>query len=207
MGENDINDKAKSSSELTDEEVKPEAVEEAEGKGVAEREKKKAKETVASLKKALDEERAKAQDYLANWQRSQADFINYKRRTEQEREEILRFSNAALILSLLPVIDDLERALENVPEKLVGEGWVDGIELILRKLKAILEGQGLSEIKAVGEPFDPNLHDALIQVEGEEGKVIEEVQKGYKFCDRCLRPAMVKVGRGKGGPEPVEKQE
>lgn len=207
MGENDASNKRQPSDGLSGEDEKEEMVEIVEDEGVAEREKKKGRETVASLKKALDEEKAKAQDYLTNWQRSQADFTNYKRRTEQEREEVVKFSNAALVLGLLPVIDDLERALENVPDKLVGMAWVDGIEFIHRKLKAILEGQGLSEIKAVGEPFDPNLHDALIQVDGEEGKVIEEVQKGYMFCDRVLRPAMVKVGKGRGSSEPVGKQE
>jgi len=157
----------------------------------------KGKETLASLKKALAEETAKSQDYLSNWQRTQADFINYKRRTEQERSEVGRLANAALVLSLLPVLDDLERALDNVSEKLRGMTWVDGVELIYRKLKATLEGQGLSEIKAVGETFDPNYHEAVLEIDGEEGKVIEEIQKGYKLYDRVLRPTMVKVGRGK----------
>ena len=157
----------------------------------------KPKETAASLKKALEEERAKTADYLSNWQRSQADFVNYKRRIEQEREEVVKFANATLVLNLLPVLDDLERALENVSGKLAGMTWVEGIELIYRKLKAILEAGGLSEIKAVGEVFDPNLHEAVMEVEGEEGKVIEELQKGYKLNDRVLRPTMVKVGSGK----------
>ena len=87
-------------------------------------------EDVDSLKQALAEEKAKADDYLANWQRTQADFINFKRRTEQERNETVRFANEMLMLTLLPVLDDLERALENVSEKLAGITWVDGIELI-----------------------------------------------------------------------------
>jgi molecular chaperone GrpE len=165
----------------------------------------KTKETLASLKKALEEEKVKTGDYLANWQRSQADFINYKRRTEQEREEVVKFANATLMLSLLPVLDDLERALENVSDKLAGMTWVEGVELIYRKLRAILEASGLSEIKAVGETFDPNLHEAVMEVEGDEGKVVEELQKGYKLHDRVLRPTMVKVGRGRGQkPAPEE---
>jgi molecular chaperone GrpE len=207
MGENDASKKRQPSDELPGEDEKEGMVEAVEEEEVAEREKKKGRETVASLKKALDEERAKAQDYLTNWQRSQADFINYKRRTGQEREEMIKLSNAVLVLSLLPVLDDLERALGNVSEGLAGVTWVDGIGLIYRKLKSVLEGHGLSEIKAVGEPFDPNLHDALIQVEGDEGRVIEEVHKGYMFCDRVLRPAMVKVGKGRDSSEPVGKQE
>jgi molecular chaperone GrpE len=164
-----------------------------------ETQKAKGKETIVSLKKALAEETAKAEDYLSNWQRTQADFINYKRRTEQDRGEFAKLANAALMLSLLPILDDLERALDNVSDKLRGMTWVDGIELIYRKFKATLEGQGLSEIKAVGETFDPNYHEAVMEVDGEEGKVIEEIQKGYRMNDRVLRPAMVKVGRGAGG--------
>lgn len=155
------------------------------------------KKDVASLEKAFAEEKEKAESYLANWQRAQADFINFKRRIEQERNETVRFANATLMLTMLPVLDDLERALENVSEKLSGLTWVDGIALIYRKLQAILEGHGLSEIKALGEPFDPNLHEAVLYGEGEEGKVIEELQKGYKLHDRVLRPTMVKVGKAK----------
>jgi len=151
---------------------------------------------MASPQKARAEERAKANDYLANWQRSQADFLNYKKRTEQERYETAKHANATLILALLPVLDDLERALENVPEELVESNWVDGIELISRKLKSILEGHGLSEIKAIGEPFDPNLHEAMLYSDGEEEMVVEEVQKGYRLHDQLLRPTKVSVGKG-----------
>ncbi len=151
---------------------------------------------VASLQKALAEEQAKANGYLANWQRSQADFLNYKKRTEQERYETAKHANGTLILALLPVLDDLERALENVPEKLAKSNWVDGIELISRKFKSILEGHGLSEIKAIGEPFDPNLHEAMLYSEGEEEMVVEEMQKGYRLHDQVLRPTKVSVGKG-----------
>lgn len=153
-------------------------------------------EDVESLKKALAEEQARAEGYLASWQRAQADFVNFKRRTEQERNETVMLANAALMLNLLPVLDDLERALDNVSEKLRKLTWVDGIVLIYRKLKATLEGNGLSEIKALGETFDPNFHEAALYDDGEEGKVIEELQKGYMLHDRVLRPAMVKVGKG-----------
>ena len=168
---------------------------------------RKGKEDVASLKKALAEEKAKAEDYLASWQRAQADFINFKRRTEQERNETVKLASATLMLNLLPVLDDLERALENVSGKLAGLTWVDGVHLIYRKLQAILEGHGLSEIKALGEPFDPNLHEAVLHGEGEEGKVIEELQKGYKLHDRVLRPTMVKVGKKEEGEEEATAEE
>jgi molecular chaperone GrpE len=151
---------------------------------------------VVSLQKALGEERDKANGYLANWQRSQADFLNYKKRTEQDRYETAKHANAILILALLPVLDDLERALENVPEKLAKSNWVDGIELIYRKFKSILEGHGLSEIQAIGEAFDPNLHEAMLFSEGEEEMVVEEMQKGYRLHDQVLRPTKVSVGKG-----------
>ena len=151
---------------------------------------------VAALKQALAEERAKAENYLANWQRGQADFTNFKRRSEQEKREMTRSANAMLILSLLPVLDDLERALGSLPAGLAGLTWIDGIRLIYRKLQATLEGQGLSQIEAEGKPFDPNLHEAVMHGEGDEGMITQELQKGYKFLDRVIRPATVVVGKG-----------
>jgi molecular chaperone GrpE len=160
-------------------------------------------EDIEALKQALAEEKEKAEGYLANWQRAQADFINYKRRSEQEKEEIGKFANALLMLNLLPVLDDLERAFASIPPHLAKLTWVDGIRLIERKLQASLEAQGLSPIKALGEPFDPKLHEAAMHAKGKEGIVIEELQKGYKLQDRVIRPAMVVVGNG----EEEEKKE
>jgi len=153
-------------------------------------------EDVEALKKALTEAKARAESNLANWQRAQADFINYKRRSQQEMEEVSRFGNAVLMLNLLPALDDLERAFASIPDHLAKLSWVDGIRLIGRKLYANLEAQGLSPIKAVGEVFDPNLHEAAMHGKGKEGIVIEELQKGYKLHDRVIRPAMVVVGNG-----------
>jgi molecular chaperone GrpE len=153
-------------------------------------------EDLETLKKALAEANDRAEANLAGWQRAQADFINYKRRSEQERAEVSQFANSVLMLSLLPVLDDFERAFLAIPPRLEKMSWVDGIKLIERKLWANLEAQGLSPIKAVGEPFDPNLHEAVRQDKGREGIVIEEVQKGYKLHDRVLRPTMVVVGNG-----------
>lgn len=149
---------------------------------------------IESLKKALDEQKAKAEANLAGWQRAQADFINYKRRSEQEREDINKFANAILMLSLLPILDDFERAYTSLPPELAEVTWVDGVKLVERKLRATLETQGLSEIKALGEPFDPNLHEAAGQTKGKEGIVTQELQKGYKFRDRVIRPSKVMVG-------------
>jgi len=149
-----------------------------------------------SIEQALAEEKKKSEEYLASWQRAQADFINYKRRTEQERQEFNSFANANLILGLLPVIDDLERGLDAVPPKYAKHDWVEGVRLVERKFKTILEGHGVKPIKALGETFDPKFHEALRQDSGEEGLVLEEFQKGYMLHDKLLRPARVVVGNG-----------
>jgi len=153
-------------------------------------------EDIETLKKLLSEMQAKAEANLAGWQRAQADFINYKRRSEQERAELAQFANSVIVLSLLPILDDFERAFVSIPPRLEKMSWMDGIKLIERKLWASLEAQGLAPIKALGESFDPNLHEALRQDKGKEGIVIEEVQKGYKLYDRVIRPTMVVVGNG-----------
>ena len=153
-------------------------------------------EDVEALKKALEEEKAKAENYLASWQRTQADFINSRRRWEQEKEEMAKFANSTLVLSLLPVLDDLERALEHVGPEMSDHEWVEGIRLIQRKLLAALEANGVRVMEAVGQPFDPNLHEAAMHGPGESGMVVGEVQKGYFLHDRVLRPARVIVGNG-----------
>ncbi|MDD4876432.1 MAG: nucleotide exchange factor GrpE [Dehalococcoidales bacterium] len=153
-------------------------------------------EDIETLKQSLTKEKEKAENYLANWQRAQADFVNYKRRIEQEREETSKFANAMLMLNLLPVLDDLERAFTSIPLHLAQMTWIDGITLIERKLYSSLEAQGLSQIKALGEPFDPNFHEAVMHGKGKEGIVVEEMQKGYKLYDKVIRPSMVIVGNG-----------
>jgi len=152
---------------------------------------------IESRKKAFAEEETRAEKYLANWQRAQADFVNFKRRTEQERGDIVKLANAGLILNLLSVADDMERALEHVSGKAAGSKWVDGIVLIYRKFMSILEANGVSQMKALGEQFDPNMHEAAAHVEGEDGRIIDVVQKGYMLNDRVLRPARVSVGNGR----------
>jgi len=154
-------------------------------------------ENIETLKQTLAEEKEKAEKYLANWQRAQADLINYKRRSEQEKEEISKFANSVLILDLLPVLDDFERAFASLPSNSAELSWLEGIRLVERKLRASLEAQGLSRIQALGEPFDPKFHEAIRQGKGEEGIVIEEIQKGYKLHDRVIRPSKVVVGNSK----------
>jgi molecular chaperone GrpE len=158
-------------------------------------------EDIETLQQALAEERGKTEKYLTNWQRCQADFVNYKQRAEQEKGEIIEFANSMLIRNLLPIMDDLERAFASIPADLDESNWTEGIKLIYNKLKATLEAQGLTEIKAKGEPFDPRLHEAVMQQEGEEGMVIEETQKGYKFKEKVIRPSLVIIGKGEGKEE------
>jgi len=160
-------------------------------------------EDVEALKQALAEEKEKAETNLAGWQRAQADLINYKRCSDREKEELSKFANTTFILAILPVLDDLERAFAAIPSQLDKADWVDGIKLIARKLRAGLEAQGLSPIEALGQPFDPNLHEAMREDKGEEGIVIEEVERGYKLHDRVIRPSKVVVGNG----EEEEKEE
>lgn len=144
----------------------------------------------------LAQEKERAESYLASWQRAAADYQNYKRRVEQERSETAQLANVALMFNLLPLVDDMERALDSVDPHLAGLTWVDGIRLIHRKFQALLELNGVSEIAAAGQPFDPNLHEAVMFGDGEEGKVTSVVQKGYMLGSRVLRPAMVLVGNG-----------
>lgn len=152
-------------------------------------------EEVTALRRALEEAEARAESNLAGWKRAQADYQNLRRRMEQEREELVRQATAQVVLHLLPILDDLQRALEHVDAKLAGFTWIDGIHLIERKLHMVLQRLGVEEIPTEGQPFDPRIHEALMYEEGEEGMVLQELQKGYMFQGRVLRPALVKVGR------------
>ena len=152
---------------------------------------------IDNLRKELDKEKEKAKSYLANWQRSQADFANYKKHAAEEKGEIVDFAISAFILTLLPVVDDMEKALISLPPELENLNWVEGIKLIHANFKDSLQKQGLSEMNAVGTPFDPHFHNAVMQQEGQEGIVLEEIQKGYKFKNRVIRPSMVIVGEEK----------
>jgi molecular chaperone GrpE len=157
---------------------------------------------VASLIKELAEQKSKAESNLAGWQRAQADYVNFKRRTEQEKEDAIKFGNANLVLRILPVLDDFERAVASLPQQLAGDPWIEGVKHIERKLRTTLESAGLSPIKAVGEPFDPRLHEAVREEQGEQGLVLREAERGYRFLDRVIRPSKVVVGNGEKVSEP-----
>jgi molecular chaperone GrpE len=143
-----------------------------------------------------------AAEYLEALQRERASFINFKRRVEQEKADTAQYATSNLLKKLLPVMDDFDRALASIPEgERQGHKWLQGIELIARKLHTVMDGEGIEPIEALGQPFDPNLHEAVAfednSTEGEHVDTVSEVfAKGYKLKDRVLRPAMVKVSRG-----------
>ena len=153
-------------------------------------------EATMTLEQQLAAERAKAAEYLENWQRSHADFANYRRRTESERADMFAFANAALIGKLLPVVDDFDLALANVPEEERASAWVQGVTLIQRKLQTLLESEGVTPIEALGQPFDPKVHEAVAVDEDAAAPhvVVAELRKGYRLRDRVLRPTLVRVG-------------
>jgi molecular chaperone GrpE len=155
-------------------------------------------DTIAELEAKLAQAEAQAADYKDQWLRATADYKNFKRRTEIERSELIRSASADLLFKLLPVLDDFDLAVSSVPAEIAEGSWWGGTQLIAQKLRTIVEGQGLKPIEAVGADFDPNLHDAIAYEDapGQDGKVTEELRKGYKLHDRVLRPSMVKVGRG-----------
>jgi molecular chaperone GrpE len=150
-----------------------------------------------------DEQRRKSEAYLDLAQRAQADFVNYKRRTAQELEQKIRDANGGLLTQLLPVIDDLQRALANVPTELADQAWPQGISLISQKLDGILQRQGLEQIGTEGDRFDPHIHEAVAYEAHpvyDEGQVASVYRVGYRLNDRVLRPAQVVVARGSSRP-------
>lgn len=152
-------------------------------------------EKIEDLERVLEQAREQSDENLRALQRTAADFANYRRRVEEEREGLSQLSNAVLISKLLAVLDDFDRALETVPEE-THEGWVDGIRLVERKLRGVLEAEGVTQIEALGQPFDPNLHEAVVYektAEHPDNQVIGELQRGYRLRDRVLRPSLVRV--------------
>jgi len=142
--------------------------------------------------------RAQTDEYLDGWQRSRAEFANYKKRVKREKEEMRAQVTGEILTHYLGVIDDLERALKDRPVESESNAWAEGIELIFTKLKAILESEGVEPIVAEGKIFDPNFHEAVTYEENDDhrdGEVIEVIQTGYKLGDRVLRPAMVRVAK------------
>ena len=156
---------------------------------------------LAELCAELGEWRRKADESRDQYLRSVAEFTNYRRRREGERDQQALRMRMDLMRQLLPVIDDFERAAHSIPPEFADVAWVEGVVLIGRKLEAVLGIFGVEPIVAVGEPFDPRYHSALVQEESDEypeGTVLEELQKGYVVSGQVLRPTLVKVSTRSG---------
>ena len=174
--------------ETIDEEVQPE-------------EKNEAEESISSsLEERFKEEIAKAmqeaQENKDRWMRAQAEFQNYKKRTARELMESQQKGSLDALMKFLPIMDDFERAMENIPEDLQDNPWFGGISLLQGKFKKLLEEYDVEEVIPTGELFDPNLHQAIGMDESDEvesGHVTATLQKGYINGERILRPALVRV--------------
>lgn len=156
------------------------------------------------LKAELETARGQADEYLAAVQRERAEFLNYKRRTAEERERELGLAGEGLIRKVIAIADDFDRAIEARPAELAGNPWADGVAAIDRKLRALLESEGVRPIDASpGVAFDPREHEAIVNVPGTgraEGEVVEQVQRGYRLRDRVIRPALVAVAGAPADP-------
>ena len=145
----------------------------------------------------------KAEELTNDLKRVAADFANYRKRNEAERTEFAKFAKSDLISKILDVLDGFDRALATVPEELKGTSWVEGMWLLERKLRGILELEGLKPVDSIGAQFDPYQHEAVAHVPSDqpEGTVIAEHQKAYRLHEKLIRPALVTVSSGSEGKE------
>jgi molecular chaperone GrpE len=161
-----------------------------------------------ALRVELEEARAKEAEYLDGWQRARAELANARKRFQREQQQSYSNAKADVLVRLLPIIDDFERAFETLPDELQDHRWVEGINLIQCKAQGLLEQEGVTPIDAVGQQFDPLLHQAVTHEPSDEvpeGHVIGQMQCGYSLGDRVLRPSMVRVSAGPlPEPEPEE---
>jgi molecular chaperone GrpE len=159
-------------------------------------------EEIAALQRELAEAREQADEYLDGWQRARAELANYKKRVEQDQENARQMAGISHLAKLLPVLDDFERAFQTLPPELSEEPWVDGVNMVQRKLQQVIEQEGVTPIETEGQTFDPNYHEAVTyeEIDGyEEGQIIAEMQKGYKMGEWVLRPALVRVAKQSEG--------
>lgn len=149
-----------------------------------------------NLMQAWIEAQQEAKTNRDGWQRAQAEFANYKKRVTREKSDLRQHGSRDTLKELLPVIDDFDRALENVPQDISENPWFDGVAMIQRKFEGLLEKFDIKAIDPTGEPFDPNFHEAIgtdDSDEAESGHVTETLQKGYRAGDIVLRLALVRV--------------
>jgi len=171
---------------------------------------------VRELERQLDEARAqvkaaeeRAQENLDRWQRAQADLVNYRRRTQFDREQELKFAGLPLITEMLRIFDGFDRAWKSLPVALRNLSWIEVIWMLDQQFQEIVRRTGLTRIDQVDQPFDPRLHDAIATEPGEgDPYVLEVFQAGYELHDRVVRPALVKAGpRQASGPSIEEEPE
>lgn len=149
-----------------------------------------------TLKAELVKAKAAADENYSQLQRLQADFDNYRKRTQKEKSELIKYASERLVEDLLPVLDNFDRAVSAAKVNLDFTSFSQGVEMILRQMQTALSKEGLKAMETVGQPFDPNVHEAVLRVASEEypeNTVVEEVQKGYYLKEKILRPCMVKV--------------
>ena len=155
---------------------------------------------IEGLRAELSAAKNQADEYLVALQRERAEFLNYKRRTAEERERDLGLAAEGLIRKVLALADDFDRAIEARPDSIANDPWFEGVAAIDRKLRTLLESEGVSPIDvAPGTAFDPREHDAIANVPGtdrQEGEIVEQIRRGYRLRDRVLRPALVAVAAG-----------
>jgi molecular chaperone GrpE len=155
-------------------------------------------DAVSALQEQIVAERAKSEELKQQVLRAQADFVNYKRRVEQDREQQARQATWTVVQDIVPILDNLDLTLANMPEAVRGLSWADGLLLVDRQLRATLERQGLRPIEAVGTIFDPTLHEAIVHEESSEhadNEIIAELRRGYLLNDKVVRPTLVKVAK------------
>jgi molecular chaperone GrpE len=157
-----------------------------------------APQSVADLTQRLEAEQLKTEEYLDMLRRTQADFINYRRRSSQEQNEGRTTAQIAVLDQILPVLDDLGRALQAAPPELANNSWVQGIQLVAKRLMTVLEQLGVKQIGRPGERFDPRWHEALsteVRSDVPEGTILHVTRPGYAIGERVIRPAQVIVAR------------
>ena len=156
--------------------------------------------TTTDLRAKIEQLEAEAQEATNRYLRLAADFDNYKKRVRQEQAETVDRANAELVGKMLPVVDNFHRVMESAPAE-VEDGWLKGVKLTLQQLDDLLLSMGVSPIEAIGQPFDPTLHEAIGHEDSDEqpeDTVVSEVRKGYRLNDRVVRPALVRVARPVG---------
>lgn len=153
-------------------------------------------EKILTLEAELKQSKDQSNEHFAHLQRLQAEFDNYRKRTQKEKEETVKYAAERIIEAMIPILDNFERAVNSTKTNQDFNAFAQGIEMISKQMQNTLAREGLTVIEAVGQPFDPKLHEAVLQVESEEypgNTVVEELQKGYYLKEKVLRPSMVKV--------------